>query len=125
VGDVGGMGLVEVQRDDIAGRRIEFVVDPIAFEESRDQVVGVRADVIGAANGRDLLARRSFHGKRGDGGETQEFPAVHFFVAVFFGPRTFMFAGRVNRLSVNPLLMVTLSENISKTFSPFRSCSMS
>src|SRR6476620_10068042 len=36
-------------------------------------------------------------------------------------PRIFMFAGKVKRLSVSPWLMVTVSEKISKIFSPFRS----
>src|SRR6266566_2561266 len=123
IGEVGRMGLVQVERNDITWRRVVLVVDPVTFQESGDEVVAVRAHVIGAGNGRDLLARCAFEGKGWRCRQAQEFSTSHFFAP--FGPSIFLSAGRVNRLSVSPLLMVTLSENISKIFSPFRSRSIS
>src|ERR1700676_5088250 len=113
------MGLVQVERNDIAWRLIVSVVNPVTFQESGDEIVAVRAHVVGARYGRDLLARGAFQRKGGRGRQAQEFSTSHFFAP--FGPSIFLSAGRVNRLSVSPLLMVTLSENISKIFSPFRS----
>ena len=60
--DIGRMHLVQVERNDLAGRRIVLLADPVAFEETGDEVVAVRADVVGAGNGGDLFARASLEG---------------------------------------------------------------
>ena len=45
--DVGIVFLFDKQRDDISGRFVILVVDPIAFEKASDEVIAVRADVVG------------------------------------------------------------------------------
>ncbi len=120
MGDIGRMRLVQIQRHDIAGRRVVFVADPVAFEETGDEIVAVRADVVGAGDGGYFFARSGAEGQGGPRGNSQELSTFH--IHFFFGPpMIFMFEGSVNMLSVRSWLIFTLSEKISKSFSPFRS----
>ena len=59
------MSLVQVERNDVTWRLVVPVVDPVTFQESGDEIVAVRAHVISAGNGRDLLARGAFERKGG------------------------------------------------------------
>jgi len=55
--DIAGVELVHPEGGDLEGRVVVLFVDPIAFEEAGDEVIGVAADVIGGAEAGDALFR--------------------------------------------------------------------
>src|SRR5207237_1223763 len=80
-------GLIDVERGDLARRRVAFADDAVAFHEAGDDVVGVAVAEVGGDDGGDLLRGRrrgndgggggSSQGGGGDGGEEGAAVGVH------------------------------------------------
>jgi hypothetical protein len=58
VADVRRMHLVHIERDNVAGRRIIFLVDPVPFQETGNKVVRMGSNVIRGRESCDFLTGR-------------------------------------------------------------------
>jgi hypothetical protein len=58
------MNLVDIQRDDVDRRRMKAIVDPVTFQKTGDDIVGVGPLEVGGGESGNLQARPGALGKR-------------------------------------------------------------